>query len=219
MADDGMMRPADFAAMMGNEGMGGSYYMWMLFIFAFLFGFGGNGFGGWGNGNMQGDMQRGFDNQNSMANQREILSAVNQSYHDTAQYVGDRYAELDRDILGVGAAVQQGIASQQQCCCETKMLVSQTAADQRYESAQQTSQLMQAIQSEGAQTRAAMQQDKIEALNQRIAEQNARINAMQTQAEIQQATAGVIRYPNQWVYNAGQAPFCTCNCNMGYGNI
>ena len=71
----------------------------MIWLFAILVLCGG-GLGGFGFGNNNGvntlnaDMQRGFDNQNAMANQREILGAVtagtaqavaatNQTFHDT----------------------------------------------------------------------------------------------------------------------------------------
>ena len=74
------------------------------------------------------EVQRGFDNQNSMANQRDILAAVNagtaqsvaatnQVFHDLVGYVGDKYAELDRDVLMVNAGIQQSIANQNECCC------------------------------------------------------------------------------------------------------
>ena len=65
---------------------GNDAFMW---IFALLIlcggGFGGGFFGG-NNGvnTLNADMQRGFDNQNAMANQREILAAVNDG---TAQSV------------------------------------------------------------------------------------------------------------------------------------
>ena len=77
---------ADIAAAMGGNGMGGMGGSWLAILFLIIL-FGGNG--GWGNNfnNAIGyenlatsnEVQRGFDNQNSMANQREILSAVNSS--------------------------------------------------------------------------------------------------------------------------------------------
>jgi len=68
-----------------NDGFGFGNGGFMAFlIFALLMG---NGFGGWGNNGFanaigyenlatSNEVQRGFDNQNQMANQREILSAV-----------------------------------------------------------------------------------------------------------------------------------------------
>jgi predicted nucleotidyltransferase len=98
---------------------------------------------------------------------------------------------------------QQTMPQQAQCCCETKMLISETAANQRYESAMQNNAVLQAIQAEGNATRQMMQQDKIEALNQKV----------QT-LEMKNAMAGVVRYPMSTAYNAGYNPFCTCNNPM-----
>lgn len=137
MAEGNGYSLADIAAAMGGNGgfgggMGGS---WLAILFLIIL-FGGNG--GWGNNNAfanaigyenlatSNEVQRGFDNQNSMANQRDILAAVNggtaqsvaatnQVYHDIVGYVGDKYAELDRDVLGVSASIQQAIANQNQC--------------------------------------------------------------------------------------------------------
>ena len=127
---------SDVALLSGNRdgfGWGDSSFLW---IFALLI-LANGGFGGWGNNNFanaigyenlatSNEVQRGFDNQNSMANEREILAAVNagtaqavgatnQVYHDIVGYVGDKYDELARDIYGVGTAVQQGIANQNEC--------------------------------------------------------------------------------------------------------
>lgn len=33
--------------------------------------------------------------------------------------------------------------------------------------------------------------------------------------EMDQATAGVVRYPNNWSFNAGQFPQCFCGCGNG----
>lgn len=135
MGENGLS--ASDVALLSDKGMnfGDSSFFW---IFALLI-LAGGGFGGlgWGNNGFanaigyenlatSNEVQRGFDNQNSMANQREILAAVNdasargiattnQVYHDVVGYIGDKYSELDRDVLGVGAAIQQGIANQNEC--------------------------------------------------------------------------------------------------------
>ena len=46
------------------------------------------------------------------------------------------------------------------------------------------------------------QNDKFEAMQNRI-----------NQLELQNALAGVVRYPSGWTYNAGNSPFCG-GCNM-----
>lgn len=225
----GGMGPADVAAVMrGNYGNGygdgwGGGCWWIVLLFIAMM-WGGNGM--WGNNGFQNaigyenlatsnEVQRGFDNQNSMANQRDILAAVSnnalqemQNNNQNTQYITgqvvDKYNELSRDIYGISMAQQNGIANQQQCCCETKMLISETAANQRYESAMQNNALMQAIREEGAATRAQADQRY-------MAEQDRRIAKL----EMQNAMAGVVRYPMSTAYNAGFNPFCNCGCGMG----
>ena len=43
----------------------------------------------------------------------------------------------------------------------------------------------------------------------RMAELQNKVN----QLELQNQLAGVVRYPNGFVYNAGSNPFCGCGCN------
>lgn len=196
-----------------NDGMG---FMW---IFALLILANGGFGGGWGNNGFQNaigyenlatsnEVQRGFDNQNSMSNQREILAAINtnalqgmQNSNQNTQYITgqvmDKYNELERDIQGIAMAQQGAIANQQQCCCETKMLISETAANQRYESAMQNNAVLQAI----AGISSKMDQNEITNLRDRI-------NGL----ELQNAMNGVVRYPMGLSYNAGPSPFCN---NMG----
>lgn len=226
----GGMGPADVAAVMRgnmgyNDGWGNGGSWWWIVILFFAMMWGGNG---WGNNGFQNaigyenlatsnEVQRGFDNQNSMANQRDILAAVQnnalqemQNSNQNTQYItgalNDKYNELQRDIAGVAMQQQQTQAQQAQCCCETKMLISETAAQQRYESAMQNNAVIQAIQAEGNATRQMYQQDKIDALNQKV----------QT-LEMQNAMSGVVKYPMSSAYNAGFNPFCNCGnacCGM-----
>ena len=207
---------ASDVALLNNDGMGG--WNGMIWLFAILAMMGG-GFGNWNNNGFanaigyenlatSNEVQRGFDNQNSMANEREILATVNsnslqgmQNANQNTQYLmnafNDKYNELQRDIAGVSMMQQQAIANQNDCCCSTKMLIQEN----RYENAMNTAQIMQAIQADGNATRSMMQQDKIERLQQQVSE-------LQMANQMQ----GVVRYPNVLAYNAGTSPFCQCNC-------
>lgn len=221
MAGENGYSLADIAAAMGgNGGFGGAGASWMMILFLFVLFAGGNG--GWGNNAFanaigyenlatSNEVQRGFDNQNSMANQREILAAVNsgtaqsvaatnQVFHDLVGYVGDKYAELDRDVLGVSAGIQQAIANQNACCCDTKMLISETAAQNRYDALKNTNDINAVTIGQTQKILDALAQNKIEALQGKVA-----------QLELAQATSNVVRYPNGWTYNAGPSPFCNCN--------
>ena len=167
--------------------------LWLFAILALMWGGGGFGFGGNGFANAIGyenlatsnEVQRGFDNQNAMANQREILSAVtngtaqsiaatNQTFHDTLNVVQDKYSEISRDINGVALQNAQLLANQNQCCCDTKMLI--------------TEQVQKVLDT--------ISQNKIEALQGKI-----------QQLELSQSLNNVVRYPNSIAYSAGYSPF------------
>ena len=183
---------------------GNDAFMW---IFALLIlcggGFGGGFFGG-NNGvnTLNADMQRGFDNQNAMANQREILSAVNagtaqtvatanQTFHDNLAAMQSLYNETARDIaaLAVGQANLQ--ASQQNCCCETKQLIMQNNYDAAMRDATTNANFTQQIQS----VKDMIAQNKIEALQAQV-----------SQLQLAQAMSGVMKFPSSWSYNAGTFP-------------
>ena len=206
---------SDVAMLTGNNGMwgDGGAFMW---IFALLI-LANGGFGGWGNNNVanaigyenlatSNEVQRGFDNQNSMANQREILNAVNsgtaqavaatnQTFHDTLGIIQNRYDELARDISGLAVGQATAVANQNECCCSTKMLIQQTAADNALQMSQMEARLT-----------AKMDANKIEELQNQV-----------NQLQLAQATSGMLKFPNSWSYGAGPFPpiFGGCNC----GNV
>ena len=199
-----------------NDGWGnGMGFMWIFALMILANG----GFGGWGNNGFanaigyenlatSNEVQRGFDNQNSMANQREILAAVNagtaqgvatsnQVFHDLMGVFNDKYTELQRDISGVALMPQQAIANQNECCCTTQRAIDGV----NYNLAMQASEIKQAIAAEGQATRDMYQQN-------RMADMQSRIN----QLELGQALQGVVRYPEGFMYNAGTNPFCNNGC-------
>lgn len=194
MADD--LGSALGASAIMNGGFGGNALAWGLggLIIGSLFS-GGNGFFSGGNSNLSNEMNRGFDNQNTMANQREILSSVtsgtaqgvaatNQIFHDLVGYVGDKYNELDRDVLGVGSAVQQAIANQNDCCCSTKMLINETGNSINSNITNQAQRILDAFNT----------YEKNQMQN--------RIN----QLELNNQFAGVVKYPQSVNYAVGIPP-------------
>jgi hypothetical protein len=187
--------------------------------------FGTGGFG-WGGNNMaaaalgqenlatSNELQRGLEHQNSMANEREILAAIgnnsmqgmmnaNQNTQYMTSMLNDKYGELARDIAGVAVGQAGLLANQNECCGAIRMQMADGFANQRYESAMQNNAVIQAVQAEGAATREMLQQKEINELR-------GKVNSL----ELQQAVAGVVRYPDSSTYYAGGSPFC--NCNYGY---
>lgn len=200
---------ADIGALMGSNGGFGGGMSWIaiLFLFVLLGGNGGWGFGGRGEQYAtSNEVQRGFDNQNSMANQREILGATNQVYHDLATVIGDKYGELTRDIYGVSGQVAQVLANQNSCCCDTKMLIQETSAQNRYDSLLNTNAINATTIAQTQKILDAMAQNKIESLENKV-----------RSLELAQATQNTVKYPNTFSYNAGPSPFCGgCGCGCGF---
>ena len=234
MGENGTLSASDVALLSSKDGMGwgDSSFFW---IFALLI-LAGGGFGGlgWGGNNFanaigyenlatSNEVQRGFDNQNSMANQRDILAAVNaasaqgvaatnQVFHDVVGYVGDKYDELARDIYGVGSAVQQGIANQNECCCSTKMLMSEIGAginagiaQNRYDAALNTASINANTTAQTQKILDAITENRMAAMQDKI-----------TSLELQNQLASVVRYPNNTFYAVPSPCF---NTGCGCGNI
>ena len=183
----------------------------LIFLFAILCLFGGGGFGfgnnaaaaiGYENMATSNEVQRGFDNQNAMANQREILSAVNsgtaqsvaatnQTFHDSLMANQGLYNELARDISGLAVAQANLLANQNECCCSTKMLISQGNYDAAMRDAATNANFTAQIQS----VKDMISQNKIETLQAEV-----------SKLQLAQATSGMLRFPNSWAYTAGQFP-------------
>lgn len=134
--ENGSLSASDVALLNDRNGYGD---MWggnsMMWIFALLI-LAGGGFNGWGNGfnnaigyeNLatQAQVDRGFDTQNMMANQRETLAAVNagtaqavaatnQTFHDTVNALSDKYSELARDMSGLAVGQANLLAKENEC--------------------------------------------------------------------------------------------------------
>lgn len=216
--DNGTGLSASDVALLNNGGeFGNNSFIWLFAILALM----GGGFGGWGNNGFtnaigyenlatSNEVQRGFDNQNSMGNQREILAAVNagtaqsvaatnQNFHDTLNVVQDKYGELARDIAGLAVGQGNILAAQTACCCDVKQLISNKAAEtnaqiaqSKYDTSMQMAQMEQRIMSK-------MDANEIQGLRDQL-------NAVQ----LQQAVSGVVRYPMSSTYSAGYNPFCGC---------
>lgn len=211
------MTPADMGAVLGNRwggypyggsgfgfggGDGGLFAILLIVLLMGGSAWGMGGRGQFGTEAIQNQMQQGFDNQNTMANQREILAATNQVYHDLTGYIGDKYAELDRDVLTIGSTLQQVMANQNQCCCSTLRAIDGV----NYANAQNTAAINANTTAQVQKVLDAISANKIESLQGRI-----------NQLELNNAVAGVVRYPTATTYTSGVSPFCNCNsCGCGF---
>lgn len=211
MGENGLT-PADIAAVNGEGGCNGWGGMIWLFAILALMG-GGFNWGGNGRGYEQyatrDQVQNGFDTQNLQAQTRDILAAVNaasmagvqatnQVYHDVVGYVGDKYDELQRDISGLAIGQANLLAHQNECCCG----ITRQLMQNNYDAAMRDAATNANIVAQAQAIKDMFMENKMDAMQNRI-----------NQLELQNALAGVVRYPNGWTYNAGNSPFCG-GCNM-----
>lgn len=221
---DNGLSPADISALTGN-GMAGGWneMIWLFAIIALMGGgFGGFGFGG-GNGNtnaIQADVNRGFDNQNLQAQTRDILGAVTggtaqtiaastQNAQNAINAIKDGNASVIREFGVVESALTALGGKQQECCSNTLRaidaanyngaintgVITNAIGQNRYEAALNTASINEKA--------AENTQRILDAISgNRIADMQNQINALQ----LQNATAGMLRFPQSWSYGAGPFP-------------
>ena len=185
----------------GLNGLGGIFAL-LILLGIFSGGFG-NGLGGNGNTNaLSADMQRGFDNQNTMAQTRDILSSVT---NGTAQTIAastanatnainaikDGNASLIREFGLVENALTSLAGQMQECCCSVKQQVMQNDYNGAMRDAATNANITAQIQG----VKDMLYQNKIESLQ-------AQVGALQLQA----ATSNVLRFPNSWAFSGGVFP-------------
>lgn len=209
MADTTGLSAAD-VALLNNDGMGGGWnsMIWLFAIIALMGGgFGGFGFGGGNAAALQGmatqnDVQRGFDNQNLQAQTRDILSAVTSGTAQTISAstanaqnainaIKDGNAALVREFGTVETALTALGGKQQECCCEILRAVDGV----NYNGAINTAAI-------NANTTAQTQKILDAIAGNRMADMQNQINQLQ----LQNAMAGVLRFPNAWTFAGGNFP-------------
>ena len=188
-----------------GDGVGGNSFMWIfgLLILLGLFNGGGFGFGG-NNGvnSLNADMQRGFDQQNTMYQTGNILNAVTngtaqtiaastQNASNAITAIKDGNASLIREFGNVETALTALGGKQQECCCE----ILRSVDGVNYNGAINTAAI-------NANTTAQVQKILDAITTNRMADMQSQINALQLQA----ATSNVLRFPNAWTFNGGVFP-------------
>lgn len=191
---------------------GGNSFVWIFGLLILLGMFNGNGLG-WGGGNnnaIQNDINRGFDNQNLQAQTRDILTAVTggtaqtiaastQNAANAITAIKDGNASLIREFGNVETALTALGGQMQNCCCDTLRAIDSV----NYNGAINTAAI-------NANTTAQTQKILDAITGNRMADMQSRINAL----ELQNAVAGVVRYPMSSTYSSGCNPFCGCSCGV-----
>ena len=184
-------------------GFGGGSGIWLFAILALMWG--GNGFFG-GNGlgyrpATAEDVNNGFNFADLQDQNRDIINAINggvaQAVASTERGAGD----IISDVHDVAMSVADTRAHQQECCCNILRAIDGVT----YAGAMNTASI-------NANTTAQVQK----VLDAITADKTERLQARINQLELNQAVAGVVRYPTSYSYSAGPSPFCACGCN---GNI
>jgi hypothetical protein len=191
---DSGLTASDVALLNNDGGFGGSNSFMWIFALLILF-WGGNGM--WG-GNRQGNgepvTEAGLCNAMNFNDLQNSVGRIN----DTVQ---QNQMSINRDLCtglsAVNSAILENRFANKECCCETQ----QALLENRYLAAQNTAEI-------NANTTAQTQKILDAICGNRIADMQNQINTLQ----LQNAVAGVVRYPNGMTYNAGQSPFCGCNC-------
>lgn len=163
--------------------------LWLFAILALMWG--GNGF--FGNRYGQDGRAATVEDLNNSANFTRLESQVMNNGNRIEQKADAAYSGICNLGYEMAQQFSESRAQAAQCCCETQRAIDGV----RYDGAINTAALKEASTANTQKILDAIAQNKIEALQARI-----------SQFELKEAVAGVVRYPTQYAYNAGQSPFC-----------
>lgn len=212
-ASDVLALTKDSDGLFGGGSSGG--ILALIIIFVLLFGNG--GFGGWGgngaaaNYATQADIQRGFDTRTIVSKLDGISNGICDLGYANANLINN----VRFDNMQGFNSVNQGINSlgyqMQQCCCENLR-----ANDSlKYENAQNTCAIVNAIHADGEATRALMQANTVQELRDKLQERDNTIsNFMQSQGLLSALGRYVTNPPCYQGYN-GYGYGYGCGCNTG----
>ena len=160
----------------------------------------------------------------------QTISASTQNAANAINAIKDGNANIIREFGNVETALTALSGKQQECCCETKLLMSETGAginagisqnryeaalgmaginqniaQSRYDAALNTAAIQKTIVEEAQKNRDLFSQSRYED----VRNEN---NFLRTQNLL----GNVVRYPTTSAFNAGPNPFCNCNNGFGY---
>lgn len=186
-------------------GFGGGSGIWLFAILALMWG--GNGMFGGRNGYPQDYARQSDVVYTSAFNQLQeennaIRTDIQRTAYDTVSALKDGQYNNLSEIRDLQAQVNTGFANMQSCCCNTLRAIDSV----NYNGAINTASINATTTAQTQKILDALSQNKIDALQNQI-----------NQLQLQNAVAGVIRYPNQTTYTSGMNPFC--NSCGGNGNI
>lgn len=206
MGENGLSA-SDVAMLANNNDLGGNGIWWLALMIMF-----GGGFGGYGNhgGNLatQEFVQNGFNFNDLQDQNRDILQAITggtaqavaaakEAEYETINVAKDAQSQLQQNMNMLQQIALQNQANQNQCCCNTLRAIDGV----NFQNAQNTAAINANMAAQAQKILDTIQSN-------RMAEMQNQINALQ----MQNALAGVVRYPMASTYNSGNNPFCGCGC-------
>lgn len=212
-ASDVLALTKDSDGLFGGGQAGGILALIIVFILLF----GGNGFG-WGGGRenvaTQGEVQRSFDT-NTIVNKLDGISngICSLGYDQLAQMNGIN-TNIMQSANGITSGITQLGYNMQNCCCETNRNIDAL----KYENAQNTCAIVNAIHADGEATRALMQANTVQELRDKLQERDNTIsNFIQTQGILSSIGRYVTNPPcTQGYYGYGYNTIgCGCNAYNG----
>lgn len=130
---------------------------------------------------------------NLQQGQNNIVSEIQRSQNASLMFGADKYMELQRDVSGNALQLRDLAAQTAECCCTLR----QEIANLNFENEKRFAALS-----------SKMDQQEIQRLRDQLALQSQSIQDLKSDIRMQ----GVVRYPQSFVYSAGNSPFC---CNNG----
>lgn len=188
-----------------NGGMFGNEGIWLFAILALMWGgFGGNRFG---NNDIMTARPATAEDVTNASNfaalerqNNEGVAATRQVGYDLQTAIKDANYSTLRELRDIQASVAAGNAQSQQCCCQVLRGIDGI----NYNGAINTASINATTTAQTQKILDALAQNKIEALQGRI-----------NQLELNNAVAGVVRYPNTMTYAYNANPFCGSGCGCG----
>lgn len=180
-----------------NDSLGfGGNGLWLFAILALMWG--GNGIFGGRNQNPQDYARQSDVVYTSAFNQLQnentaIRSDIQRVGYDNMSVIKDASYNNLQEIRDLEQMVNTGFQNSQKCCCDTLRAIDSV----KYNGAINTAAINANTTAQTQKILDALAQNKIDALQNQV-----------NQLQLQNAVAGVVRYPNGMTYSAGTSPFC-----------
>ena len=199
---------ADIAAVSGdrNDGIfGGDSSGFIVLILFLIMLSGGAGFGWGGNANgalTRAELSQGFDNQSVLRKLDGITYGLSDGFYA-------QNTTMLNGFNGLGQEIANNRFAAQQCCCETNRNIDSV----KYENAQNTCAIVNAINADGEKTRALITQNEIQALRDKLQDTRLELSQVNQNAQIIGALQPVAKPAYQVM-----SPYMSNLYACGYGN-